>query len=178
MNDKQKIKLLCASAAVSLLLVFIAVGVSQHPTLQAINTPQASNTPTAYPTLTLTPTPYTIYTPLATPTPVPSPTATPQPEPEWLTLSVAPTSPAYGDPIYITVESPISDIWVTVSYQGVSELNTWVAESVQVYIEASTLSGTHQLNSTLEGYSFPEGQYNFLATAGTTTDTASIYVYL
>jgi hypothetical protein len=178
MNDKQKIKLLCAFAAVSLLLVFIAVGVSQPPALQAINPPQASNNPITYPTPT--PTPYTIYTPLATPTPtpVPSPTATPQPEPRWLILSVAPTSPAYGDPIYITVESPISDIWVTVSYQGVSELNSWVAESVQVYIEASTLTGTHLLNSTLEGYSFPEGQYNFLATAGTTTDTASIYVYL
>jgi hypothetical protein len=75
MEDKKKIRLLCAAAVISLLLVFVAFSISNS------NLPEQQNLSgtTSYPTPTPLPSPTWTSTPTPTPSPTPSPYPTSDP---------------------------------------------------------------------------------------------------
>jgi len=107
--------------------------------------------------------------------PTPAVTATPAPTPEiapsWLKIDVEPSAVYAGESIYVTVEADCGGFYTTLNVHGHGGLNNWVDETVQLWIDSSTNTGTKE-------YSFtPDGEYHFEVSADDEHAEDTCYVY-
>lgn len=170
-KEKKKRKIYALSAVLSLLLLFISIGVTGATTASVAGNPYGDySQPTLAPTPI--PTPYTgnLFYPTIAPTTALAPTPEETPAPSWLYISVIPSAVYFNEPIYVTVQADCGGFYATLHWQGDGGLNNWINEEMQLWIDPATNTGTQEFAFS------PEGQYTFTVSADDESASATCYV--